>query len=812
MAPSEKEKQKMYPDNHFSKYIKPFFYLGDGFYKTNDNEYGVILSITPRTRMGVQTAETMLEILEKVPHGILLSVSLLGIKNIHQLIEYWKKIHSAYDDPLALEAVESLARFFINKTNENITKDIKVKLKDNVCLFSMKSNSLTELQRAVADTTDILTSNVFSPRRLDGKTLKPILYELFNSNHDLANIPEYDEGMFLNKQCIASDTLIKQKHDHIEIDGKCWIGLSPAAFPEETHIVDLSQRLGMYLGEGVNTNQFNDTFIITLNLTRESEKYINSVKTALSVMHGQRQGELCTLFNEKRNEAKSITNEINSGTPLFRVDMNIFVSGNTLSEAKANATTIESFWKKGGLDKGGFILGRLNYIHMPAFIASLPLCVDVEYFEKTKKYTLAFSKHVAHFFPIEADMQGNEPNIILMSRRGRIAGIDIYESETNKNALVIAESGAGKSMFVNNLSFCSLMRGDKVFIIDIGRSYEKLCKTFNGQFIELVPERPISFNPFTNIKTEKDLFFELDFLSSFIYTLGASRNKSKSDEDAKFIEQHIQTAIKVTFSKSTESNPMSITDIRDYLAKESDRRLKDFAVQVGSFCRGGVFGDFFDGPNEIDFGKDMVVLEIDGIENLSADIRDAVISVFIYKVSQFIYIENIDYRKTNLIIDEAHMFIGKENRKMDRFVQQAYKRFRKHNGAIMLIIQGFGDVYDKNNPDLARLGTSIVDNSKWIFFFQQKVSSIDILANSDPFKSLGELNVDILRSLKSKKGQYSEIAVYHDGSMTPFRLVLNKFFYWLLTTDPDDKKKINDLMDMHGYSLVRAIKELAGVQ
>jgi conjugal transfer ATP-binding protein TraC len=566
----------------------------------------------------------------------------------------------------------------------------------------------------------------------------------------------------------------------------------------------------MYLGDGIDVNQFHDTYIITLNLTRESKKFISSVRTALGVMHGQRQGDLCTLFNEKKKEAVPIIKEIDSGTPLFRMDLNIFISGNNLEEAKANAATIQSFWKKGGLEQGGFILDRLNYIQLPSFLASLPLCISSEYFEKTKKYTRAFSRQAAHFFPIEADMQGNVANIILMSRRGRIAGIDIFGSETNKNALILAESGAGKSMFVNYLALCSYSRGDKVFIIDVGRSYEKLCKTFNGQFIELMPERPMSFNPFTDIKTSEQLFDELDFLASFIYTLGASRNASKSEEDAKFIEQHIQAAIKYIFSKSDDENPMTITDVRDYLAKESDKRLRDFAVQMGSFCKGGVFGAFFDGPNEINFDKDIVVLEIDGIDNLSADIRDAIISVFIYKVSQYIYIQNIELRRTLLVIDEAHKFIGKDNRKMDLFVEQAYRRFRKHNGAICMATQGFGDIYNKDNPALARLGTSIVDNSKWTFFFQQKPSSIDIIADSAAFKSLGDLNIEILRSLDTKKGEYSELAVYHDGSLTPFRFVANKFIYYLLTTDPDDKQKINELINMKGYSLVRAIKELAG--
>ena len=63
-----------------------------------------------------------------------------------------------------------------------------------------------------------------------------------------------------------------------------------------------------------------------------------------------------------------------------------------------------------------------------------------------------------------------------------------------------AASGAGKSVFTEELITSVLGVGGRAWVFDRGRSYQHLCHLLGGQFIEFSPHSDICLNPFTNIK------------------------------------------------------------------------------------------------------------------------------------------------------------------------------------------------------------------------------------------------------------------------------------------------------------------------
>ena len=75
--------------------------------------------------------------------------------------------------------------------------------------------------------------------------------------------------------------------------------------------------------------------------------------------------------------------------------------------------------------------------------------------------------------------------------------------------IVAGTSGSGKSMFLNEVAASYLAGGAQVWIIDIGRSYEKLCRLLGGEFLEFgVEAAPLCLNPFAavnRIETDMEL-------------------------------------------------------------------------------------------------------------------------------------------------------------------------------------------------------------------------------------------------------------------------------------------------------------------
>ncbi|TLE13115.1 hypothetical protein LS72_010055 [Helicobacter apodemus] len=65
-----------------------------------------------------------------------------------------------------------------------------------------------------------------------------------------------------------------------------------------------------------------------------------------------------------------------------------------------------------------------------------------------------------------------------------------------------------------------------------------------------------------------------------------------------------------------------------------------------------------------------------------------------------------------------------------------------------------------------------------------------------------------MKSITTTKGQYSELLLITPEEIKiPYRLVMDRFFYYLTTTDPKDKAKIKELTDK-GLEVGEAIKKI----
>ncbi|EKE1494364.1 TraC family protein [Campylobacter coli] len=784
------------------------------YYINNDNSFGTVFLCSPRIRMGESTAVAVEEMLGKLPENMFIQFTLFGSKNIKDLVEYWKYMHLERADrennELLFKAIKNMGEFYYSKTKEGISNSMATRLKNYYLLVSIKSNSEEDVISYKHILKNILTSNNFSPVVAEPEVLKPMLYELFNGNHDINNIPNYDRTCYLNRQVIMPTTEMLIKDDELKIDGRSFISLTPQSFPQEAHIGDFGEKLGDYISRALDNNQFKDTFLITASVCALSKKKTARVKGNHSMLLTQKWSEnIFRQFAAARKESVSILERIdNQKEKLYAFDLNVIVSGDNYDEASLNASTIISYWNKGG--GKAIVLDEALGIHQLNLIASLPMGINKEYmFDITVKYRSMFPDQISQFIPLEADFKLNIPNLILFSRRAQIAGLDLFVSNSNYNAYLVATSGAGKSVLLNMLAFNSYARNDRIFIIDQDNSFSKLCDTIDGQYLALDPLQPISFNPFSGLKNnDRESFMDdLNYLSDLIYMLGSSKNQDRALEDEKLIKAKTQAIMEELFL--SKGNTMEVTDIRDELAKVDDQRFRDFADQLRPFCKEGIYGKYFNGPCEFNIEKEFIVTEFKGLEGHN-DLRDPLIMLLIYHINQLMYMSSDRKSRIQIIIDEAHRFLGK-NPKMDDFIEQAYRRARKYDASVIIATQGFDDIYNAKDGGLSRAGTVIINNSAYKIFMKQTETSVNMLIKSEVF-SLSETDKEILRSIMTLKGEYSELFLMTpDDVKLPYRLVMDKYFYYLTTTDPKDKAKIKELTDQ-GIPLGEAIELLANTK
>ncbi|ECR3221842.1 TraC family protein [Campylobacter jejuni] len=784
------------------------------YYINNDNSFGTVFLCSPRIRMGESTAVAVEEMLGKLPENMFIQFTLFGSKNIKNIVEYWKYMHLERADrennELLFKAIKNMEEFYYSKTKEGISSSMTTRLKNYYLLVSIKSNSEEDVISYKHILKNILTSNNFSPVVAEPEVLKPMLYELFNGNHDINNIPNYDRTCYLNRQVIMPTTEILIKDDELKIDGRSFISLTPQSFPQEAHIGDFGEKLGDYISRALDNNQFKDTFLITASVCALSKKKTARVKGNHSMLLTQKWSEnIFRQFAAARKESVSILERIdNQKEKLYAFDLNVIVSGDNYNEASLNASTIISYWNKGG--GKAIVLDEALGIHQLNLIASLPMGINKEYmFDITVKYRSMFPDQISQFIPLEADFKLNIPNLILFSRRAQIAGLDLFVSSSNYNAYLVATSGAGKSVLLNMLAFNSYARNDRIFIIDQDNSFINICDAVGGQYLALDPSKPISFNPFSGLKNnDRDSFAEdLEYLSRLIYMLGSSKNQDRALEDERLIKAKTQAIMEELFL--SKGNTMEVTDIRDELAKVDDQRFRDFADQLRPFCKEGIYGKYFNGPCEFNIEKEFIVTEFKGLEGYD-DLKDPLIMLLIYHINQLMYMSTDRKSRIQIIIDEAHRFLGK-NPKMDDFIEQAYRRARKYGASAIIATQGFDDIYNAKDGGLSRAGTVIVNNSAYKIFMKQTETSVNMLIKSEVF-SLSETDKEILRSIRTIKGEYSELFLMTpDDVKLPYRLVVDKYFYYLTTTDATDKAKIKELTDQ-GIPLGEAIDLLANTK
>ncbi|EFP1242788.1 TraC family protein [Campylobacter jejuni] len=658
------------------------------YYINNDNSFGTVFLCSPRIRMGESTAVAVEEMLGKLPENMFIQFTLFGSKNIKDIVEYWKYMHLERADrennELLFKAIKNMEEFYYSKTKEGISSSMTTRLKNYYLLVSIKSNSEEDVISYKHILKNILTSNNFSPVVAEPEVLKPMLYELFNGNHDINNIPNYDRTCYLNRQVIMPTTEILIKDDELKIDGRSFISLTPQSFPQEAHIGDFGEKLGDYISRALDNNQFKDTFLITASVCALSKKKTARVKGNHSMLLTQKWSEnIFRQFAAARKESVSILERIdNQKEKLYAFDLNVIVSGDNYNEASLNASTIISYWNK-------------------------------------------------------------------------------------------------------------------------------VCDAVGGQYLALDPSKPISFNPFSGLKNnDRDSFAEdLEYLSRLIYMLGSSKNQDRALEDERLIKAKTQAIMEELFL--SKGNTMEVTDIRDELAKVDDQRFRDFADQLRPFCKEGIYGKYFNGPCEFNIEKEFIVTEFKGLEGYD-DLKDPLIMLLIYHINQLMYMSTDRKSRIQIIIDEAHRFLGK-NPKMDDFIEQAYRRARKYGASAIIATQGFDDIYNAKDGGLSRAGTVIVNNSAYKIFMKQTETSVNMLIKSEVF-SLSETDKEILRSIRTIKGEYSELFLMTpDDVKLPYRLVVDKYFYYLTTTDATDKAKIKELTDQ-GIPLGEAIDLLANTK
>ena len=324
-------------------------------------------------------------------------------------------------------------------------------------------------------------------------------------------------------------------------------------------------------------------------------------------------------------ELEFVRNQLSRGERFVQTSLTV-----TLFSESAAACSDEQMLKSLFRSKR-WQLAADSYIQLPSFLATLPmnwgggLPQDLIYLQKLKT---TLSTEAANLLPLQGEWKGTGSNsgMMLVGRRGQLLTWSPFDNQTgNYNVAVVGKSGSGKSVFMQELVVTTLSSGGQVFVMDVGRSFERTAKLLGGTYIEFTAQTALSINPFSTIPTDSAAEAE-DALSMLkpILSLIAAPKDGTNDLENSYLEQ----ALKMVWGE--ERRRATISSVADFLVAHKDLVAQKLGQKLFPYTRHGGFGRFFEGPSTVDLTAPLVLIELEELKERK-DLQEVIVQMCLRK-------------------------------------------------------------------------------------------------------------------------------------------------------------------------------------
>lgn len=584
------------------------------------------------------------------------------------------------------------------------------------------------------------------------------------------------------EQIFDYDTDINMTKNSLQVGDQHVKILSAKKLPDIAYFGDAIT----YVGDlsGGNSSIKENYMIVTNVFFPEPEKIRNTLDRKRQLAVNQAYGPMLKfvpVLADKKEGFDVLYESMKEGQKPIGISYSMVIFAPTKDRADAAAMAARNIWRE-----TRFNLMEDRFLFLPMLINNLPLCTDIGAVKDLFRYKTMTTEQAAVLLPLFSEWKGTGTyHASLLSRNGQLMSLSLHDSNTNKNLVIAAESGSGKSFLTNELIFSYLSEGAQVWVIDAGKSYEKLADLLNGDFVHFEDGAGVCLNPFELIQNYED---EEDAVVSLVGTMASAKGNLSEWQTSAL--KRVMTDVWNELGTS-----MKVDDVANRCLEEhQDQRLKDIGMQLFPFTSNGSYGKYFSNDNNVSFQNQFTVLELDELQGRK-HLRQVVLLQLIYQIQQEVFLGERN-RKKVVIVDEAWDLL-KEG-EVSVFMEHAYRKFRKYGGSVVIATQSINDLYENT------VGRAIAENSASMYLLGQTEETVESVKRSGRL-SLSDAGFNILKTVHTVQGIYSEIFVKSKSGMGVGRLIVGEFQKLLYSTDPRDV----DAIDQHvkrGLSIPDAIR------
>jgi len=800
LTPKERSLRDIEEVYHLSDFLPYKWYDDETGLFISEKQIGFILETMPLVGNSENMQKELSNIFTQIlPEESSIQTILYADKNIGGLLnEYVKTRDHAIPvmKTLAKRRAEHLSQLAIKShLHPYVLRDFSCYM--SVCI-NLKSSLKLAIKKVQAIKSQIIaTLNVVGvdSRVVNATDLLRFLDGIFNLDFSNTEASDKKWNKFdpINEQLINHDTNIVVEKDLLRIKGgnseiKTF---SVSKYPPEWTLFQMADLIGDLFRE---SRQFPCPFLMHYGVY--IQKQANDVAKIVGKAHLVKRQMLSPIgkyipdIEREYAELDFVQNNLRKGERLVKTQFNVvlFSGKNEMSMAEQTLKTIFSSM---------LFKVESNYgLQLYSLLTVLPLAWGqntVKILQEFKKLRTTISTESTNLVPMQGEWKGTPtPAMLFGGRKGQLIKFCPFDNKAgNYNVTVVGRSGAGKSVFMQELMSSTIGLGGRVFVLDVGRSFEKTCYMLGGQFLEFSSTTDICLNPFSSIDVNNPEAVEdtLAMLKSVIQMMAAPIN-GVDDKGAALLEQATNESFKKHLNKTT------ITDIADYLLALDDTLANDLGQMLYPYTSNGVYGKYFNGEANVNLDNHLVVVELEELKE-KKELQAVVVQMMVINITNKMFLGD---RKTpfNIVFDEAwDMLRAKQS---EVFIETLARRLRKYRGSLVVGTQSVNDFYSCAGAQAAW------DNSDWNCFLSQKEESIAQLKNSKRIL-LDSYKERIINSVKTEQGKYAEVLINGADGYAVGKLLLDPFSGLLFSTKPEDYAAIQDLRTK-GYEISEAVEQV----
>jgi len=792
-----------------------------GVYRLTDGRVGAVWVMPPLTGLGSAAVKGLTGLFSmELPQASTIQLAMHASPTIEPALEHYVALrNSAGQGSTAYRDAERMEEFFLRARDTRLIQSTGVRPRDCNVYVSVTIPLEGELPEGMKlelawdklnGIEKLLETCGFFPRRVKVYELLCLLHQLLNPGHAWTDRPAtYDPRQLIKSQAVRLDTKCQLSSKSIFLDNQFVKCLSVQQFPEEW---DGSRNRELIGSLTRLQDQITCPFWISLNVARYNPIKMSAEITRSHVLiTNQAVGGIVLLIpmiGKKKVNFDLMTDAMTEGNQPIGMYYQVVLYGDDQSVLEQHSQSVQALYRS-----QEWMLQEDTFIGFSLFLFSLPMGLPSDTAllrNKLRRLKTVPSNVPAEMAPVVGDWKGlGAPVMLFTSRCGQVIGMDIFANPAgNFNTCVAAKSGAGKSFWANEMIRSYLGTQGRVWMIDAGKSYEKLCGHLKGQFIQFATKRDsFCLNPFslldvpTQGRAESEIKDEIQERVAMVKDLlgqMASPSKVLSDLQSSWMQQAIMRVLETIGPDGTP------TDVSQCLREMKDQhgRTKDLADMLTPYCKGGNYAVMFNGKNNINFENSFIVLELDGLDSLP-ELRSVILLQLIMNVQSAMYMGDRGQRKV-CGIDEACDLLAQRGdtvSNVSAFFNKAVRRVRKYNGSALTITQGINDYYDV----MGSTGQALLENSDFVFLLMQKPESLSSLKKHERLV-LSQYEFDLLRSVHRGDG-YSELMFLAPTGRGIGRLVVPRETQLHYTTNADELAKI-EKFKKEGLTVEEAIRRI----